>query len=318
MPVRVAVLDDYQEVARHFGPWEALGEDVEVTVFHDHISNDGVLRDLLADYEVIVAMRERTPFTAKRLADLPNLELLVTTGMGNAAIDIDAARERGVTVCGTGGLPSPTAELTWGLILALTRNILEEDRRIREGGWQRTIGPELAGRTLGIVGLGRLGTRVARIADAFEMDVIAWSENLTPEAAEAAGAGAVERDELFATADIVTLHTRLSDRTRGLVGARELALMRPTAFLVNTSRGPIVDEKALLTALHRGAIAGAALDVYDKEPLPEDHPLRAAPRTLLTPHLGYVTEGTYEVFYRDAVEDVAAFLRGEPVRVLNQ
>jgi phosphoglycerate dehydrogenase-like enzyme len=318
MPVRVAVLDDYQGVARHFGPWETLGDDVEVTVFHDHISNDGVLRDLLADFEVIVAMRERTPFTAKRLADLPNLKLLVTTGMGNAAIDMEAARERGVTVCGTGGLPSPTAELTWGLILALTRNILEEDRRIREGGWQRTIGPELAGRTLGIVGLGRLGTRVARIATAFEMDAIAWSENLTPEAAAAAGARAVARDELFATADIVTLHTRLSERTRGLVGARELALMKPTAFLVNTSRGPIVDEKALLTALHRGAIAGAALDVYDKEPLPQDHPLRAAPRTLLTPHLGYVTEGTYEVFYRDAVEDVAAFLRGEPVRVLNQ
>jgi phosphoglycerate dehydrogenase-like enzyme len=318
MPVRVAVLDDYQEVARHFGPWETLGDDVEVTVFHDHISNDGVLRDLLADFEVIVAMRERTPFTAKRLAELPNLKLLVTTGMGNAAIDMDAARERGVTVCGTGGLPSPTAELTWGLILALTRNILEEDRRMREGGWQRTIGPELAGRTLGIVGLGRLGSRVARIANAFEMEVTAWSQNLTPGAAEAAGARAVEKDELFATADIVTLHTRLSDRTRGLVGARELALMKPTAFLVNTSRGPIVDEKALLTALHRGAIAGAALDVYDKEPLPQDHPLRAAQRTLLTPHLGYVTEGTYEVFYRDAVEDVAAFVRGEPVRVLNQ
>jgi phosphoglycerate dehydrogenase-like enzyme len=318
MPVQVAVLDDYQEVARHFGPWETLGDDAEVTVFHDHISNDGVVRDLLADFEVIVAMRERTPFTAKRLADLPNLELLVTTGMGNAAIDMDVARELGVTVCGTGSLPSPTAELAWGLILALTRNIPEEDARMRAGGWQKTIGPELAGRTLGIVGLGRLGKRMAAIANAFEMEVIAWSQNLTPQDAEAAGARAVEKDELFVNADFITIHTQLSDRTRGLVGARELELMKPTAYLVNTSRGPVVEEKALLEALQRGAIAGAALDVYDKEPLPPDHPLREAPRSLLTPHLGYVSYGTYEVFYRDAVEDIAAFLRGEPVRVLNQ
>jgi phosphoglycerate dehydrogenase-like enzyme len=263
-------------------------------------------------------MRERTPFTAKRLASLPNLRLLVTTGMGNASIDMDAARELGVTVCGTGSKGAPTAELTFGLILALTRHIPAEDRQIREGGWQHTIGPELEGRTLGIVGLGRLGRRVATVARAFEMDVIAWSENLTAEDAEAAGARAVGKDELFASADIVTVHTRLSDRTRGLVGAREIGLMKPTAYLVNTSRGPIVDEKALLRALRRRAIAGAALDVYDKEPLRSDHPLREAPRTVLTPHLGYVVYGTYEVFYRDAVEDVAAFLRGEPVRVLNQ
>jgi phosphoglycerate dehydrogenase-like enzyme len=318
MPARVAVLDDYQEVARYFGPWETLGDEVELTVFHDHISNDGVLRDLLMEFEVIVAMRERTPFTAKRLADLPNLELLVTTGMGNASIDMDVAKELGVTVCGTGSLPSPTAELTWGLVIALTRHIPEEDRRIREGGWQRTIGPELAGRTLGIVGLGRLGTRMAKIANAFEMKVIAWSENLTSQHAREAGARAVGKDELFVEADVVTLHTQLSDRTRHLVGAREIELMKPTAYLINTSRGPVVDENALIAALKRNAIAGAALDVYDKEPLPKDHPLRTAPRTLLTPHLGYVTHGTYEVFYRDAVEDVAAYLRGEPVRVLNQ
>lgn len=317
MAVQVAVLDDYQEVARRIGPWETLGEGVEVTAFHDHISNSGVLRDLLFEFEIVVAMRERTPFTAKRLAELPNLRLLVTTGMGNAAIDVDAARAQGVTVCGTGSLPSPTAELAWGLIIALTRNVLEEDRRIRDGGWQRTIGPELAGRTLGILGLGKLGRRMAAIACAFEMDVIAWSENLRPEDAEAAGAAAVARDELFARADVVTVHTRLSDRTRGLVGARELGLMKPTAVLVNTSRGPIVDEHALLAALRRGTIAGAALDVYDKEPLPADHPLRAAPRTLLTPHLGYVTTGTYELFYRDAVEDIAAYLRGEPVRIIS-
>jgi phosphoglycerate dehydrogenase-like enzyme len=317
VPVQVAVLDDYQEVARHFGPWELLGEDIELTVFHDHISNDGVVRDLLCDFEIVVAMRERTPFTPKRLAELPNLRLLVTTGMGNAAIDMDVARELGVVVCGTGSLPSPTAELTWGLIIALTRNIVEEDGCMRAGGWQRTIGPELAGRTLGIVGLGKLGGRVARIAQAFEMAVIAWSENLRPGDAEDLGVEAVGKDELFARSDVVTLHTRLSERTRGLVSSREIELMKPTAVLVNTSRGPIVDERALLAALKRGTIAGAAIDVYDKEPLPADHPLRAAPRTLLTPHIGYVTHGTYEVFYRDAVEDIAAFLRGDPVRVLN-
>src|SRR5215208_5303913 len=269
MPVRVAVLDDYQEVARELGPWETLEPDAEVTYFHDHLLRDGVVRDLLAGFEVIVAMRERTPFSAERLASLPDLRLLVTTGMGNAAIDMDAARERGITVCGTGSLPSPTAELAWGLIIALQRNLVDEDRRMREGGWQRTIGPELAGRTLGLLGLGRLGQRMARIAHAFEMEVIAWSENLTAEAAAGSGVARVERDELFARADVLTIHTRLSDRTRGLVGARELALMKPTALLVNTSRGPIVDEDALLGALHAGAIAGAALDVYAKEPLPK-------------------------------------------------
>jgi phosphoglycerate dehydrogenase-like enzyme len=316
-PLTVAVLDDYQEVARLYGPWESLGDAAEVTVFHDHIVNDGVLRDLLCEFEAIVAMRERTPLTAKRLASLANLRLLVTTGMGNASIDMDAAREQGVTVCGTRGLPSPTAELAWGLIIALTRHIVEEDQRLRDGGWQLTIGPELAGRTLGLIGLGNLGARMARIAAAFEMDVIAWSENLTPEAAAEGGARAVTKDELLEQADVVSIHTRLSDRTRGLIGARELELMKPSAVLVNTSRGPIVDEDALLAALYEGTIAGAALDVYDVEPLPKDHPLREAPRTLLTPHLGYVSDGTYDVFYRDVVEDIAAWLRGDPLRVLN-
>ena len=316
MPIQVAVLDDYQEVARELAPWHELEPEAEITFFHDHLLVDGVVRDLLAGYEVVVAMRERTPFSAKRLGSMPDLELLVTTGMGNASIDMAAARELGITVCGTASLPSPTAELTWGLIIALQRNLLEEDLRIREGGWQRTIGPELAGRTLGILGLGNLGRRMARIAQAFEMRVIAWSENLTAEAAAEAGAQAVGRDELFEGSDVLTIHTRLSDRTRGLVGARELALMKPTAILVNTSRGPIVDEDALIAALHEGEIAGAALDVYAKEPLPRDHPLRETPRTLLTPHLGYVTTGTYEIMYRDAVEDIAAWMRGEPIRVL--
>jgi phosphoglycerate dehydrogenase-like enzyme len=317
-PLQVAVLDDYQMAARGYADWDSLGEAADVTFFHDHIVNDGVLRDLLHDFEAIVAMRERTPFTAKRLASLPQLRLLVTTGMGNASIDMAAAREQGITVCGTRALASPTAELAWGLIIALTRHVLEEDQRLREGGWQSTIGPELAGRTLGLIGLGRLGSRMARIAAAFEMDVVAWSQNLTEEAATEAGAVLVAKDELLARADVVSIHTRLSDRTRGLIGAREHALMKPTAVLVNTSRGPIVDEDALLAALRGGTIAGAALDVYAVEPLPKDHPLRESPRTLLTPHLGYVSDGNYDVFYGDAVEDIAAWMRDEPLRVLNR
>ena len=317
MPIQIAVLDDYQGVARDLGPWETLAPEAEVTYFHDHVALPGVVRDLLAGFEVVVAMRERTPFGAELLASMPDLELLVTTGMANASIDLDAAREHRITVCGTRALAHPTAELTWGLILALQRHLVEEDRRMRDGGWQRTIGPGLAGRTLGTLGLGRLGRRVTEIALAFEMEVIAWSENLTDEAAEEAGATRVERDELFARADVLSIHTRLSDRTRGLVGARELALMKPTAVLVNTSRGPIVDEDALLAALHEGTIAGAALDVYGKEPLPREHPLRESPRTLLSPHLGYVTTEHYELFYADAVEDIAGWMRGEPVRVLN-
>jgi phosphoglycerate dehydrogenase-like enzyme len=265
---------------------------------------------------VLVAMRERTPFTRARLERLPNLRLLVTTGMRNASIDLDAAREQNVTVCGTGALGPPTAELAWALILALTRHVPAEDRAMRAGGWQHTIGPELAGHTLGLLGLGRLGARMAGIARAFEMTPIAWSQNLTAERAAAAGAELVSKAELFRRADIVTVHLVLSDRTRGLVGAPELALMRPTAYLVNTSRGPIVDEAALLDALHAGRIAGAALDVYDTEPLPPDHPLRRAPNTVLTPHIGYVTTGAYERFYRDAVEDIHRWRAGDPVRVL--
>jgi phosphoglycerate dehydrogenase-like enzyme len=314
--MRVAVLDDYQGVALAMGPWHELGDAVTVTVFTDHVADDDALVARLGDFEAIVAMRERTPFGRSRLERLPRLKLLVTTGMANASIDLEAARELGITVCGTGGLASPTAELTWALILGLTRRVHEEDRAIREGRWQHTIGPELAGRTLGIIGLGRLGTRVAGIARAFEMEVLAWSQNLDPAHAEAVGVQAVARDELLSRADVVTIHLRLSERTRGLIGAAELALMRPTAYLVNTSRGPIVDEAALVAALRSGALAGAALDVYDTEPLPADHPLRSTPNTLLTPHIGYVSTGSYEIYYRDAVEDIAAFLHGESVRVL--
>jgi phosphoglycerate dehydrogenase-like enzyme len=313
---RVAILDDYQDVARRLADWKSLP--AEVVVFRDHLSDESKVADRLADFDVVVAMRERTPFPRSLFERLPRLRLLVTTGMRNASIDLRAAADRGVVVSGTAGLPSPTAELTWALILALVRHVPREDRATREGRWQETLGTTLKGRTLGVLGLGQLGSRVARVGKAFEMDVIAWSQNLTAERATAVGATlAGSRDELLARADIVTIHLVLSDRTRGLVGARELGLMRPTAYLVNTSRGPIVDEGALIATLRAGKIAGAGLDVYDEEPLPADHPLRRLPNTVITPHLGYVTEETYQIFYSQALEDIRAFLAGAPVRVLS-
>jgi phosphoglycerate dehydrogenase-like enzyme len=312
---RVAILDDYQDVAGRLADWKSLP--AEVVVFRDHLSDESRVAARLADFDVIVAMRERTPFPRSLLERLPRLRLLVTTGMRNASIDLRAAGERGVVVSGTAGLPSPTAELTWALILALVRHVPREDRATREGRWQETLGTTLKGRTLGVLGLGQLGSRVARVGIAFEMDVIAWSQNLTAERAAAVGARlASGKDELLARADIVTIHLVLSDRTRGLIRARELGLMRPTAYLVNTSRGPIVDEGALIAALRAGAIAGAGLDVYEEEPLPPEHPLRGLPNTVITPHLGYVTEETYQIFYGQALEDIRAFLAGAPVRVL--
>jgi phosphoglycerate dehydrogenase-like enzyme len=309
---RIAVLDDYQRVAHRFADWSRLAEH-EVTFFHEPLAD---VASALEPFEIVCAMRERTPFPAGLFPHLPNLRLLVTTGMRNAAIDLAAAAQHGVTVCGTKALGSPTAELAWGLILALARRIPQEDRALREGGWQSTVGVGLEGKTLGIVGLGRLGSSVARVGAAFGMRLVAWSEHLTAERAAECGAELATKDELLRTADVVTIHLVLGDRTRGLIGSRELALMKPTAFLVNTSRGPIVDEAALLAALETGAIAGAGLDVYDREPLPADHPLRRAPNTVLTPHLGYVTEETYRVFYEQTVEDIEAFLAGTPVRVL--
>src|SRR5688500_15219204 len=261
-------------------------------------------------------MRERTEFRRSLLERLPNLRLLVTTGRRNKSIDVEAATERGITVCGTGILPNGTAELTWGLILAAARHIPQEDASVRAGGWQETVGMDLAGARLGVVGLGGQGSQVARIGLAFGMDVVAWSQNLTDERAVEVGVRRVEREELFGTSDVVTVHLLLSKRTRGLIGADDLGRMKPTALLINTSRGPIVEQRALLDALREGRIGGAGLDVFDQEPLPIDHPLRTAPRTVLTPHLGYVTRNTYEIFYREAVEDVAAFLAGSPVRVV--
>jgi phosphoglycerate dehydrogenase-like enzyme len=313
--MRIAILDDYQHAAAASADWASL--DAEVTAFSGHIPDTARLAAELRPFDVIVAMRERTPFTAERIRLLPNLRLLVTTGMRNASIDVAAAHEAGVTVCGTRGTPGATAELTWALILALVRHVPAEDRQIREGSWQHTIGFGLRGRTLGVVGLGNLGRQVAAIGNAFGMEILAWSQNLSPAAAAEAGAAAVGKDELLAASDVVTVHYKLSERSVGLIGARELGLMKPTAFLVNTSRGPIVAEDALLAALKSGAIAGAGLDVYDEEPLPGGHPLRSAPRTVLTPHLGYVTDDGYRTFYGDAVEDIAAFAAGRPVRVLD-
>ena len=315
---RVAVLDDYQGVALEMADWSVLAPDCRVQVFRDHLTDLDALADRLRDFEVVTCMRERTPFRRDLLERLPNLRLLVTTGMRNAAIDVKAAQDRGVIVCGTSGGPeSPPAELTWGLILALIRHIPREDAATRRGNWGTTVGMCLENRVLGVLGLGRLGAKVAKVGVAFDMTVIAWSENLTAEGAAKYGATLVTKDELFARSDIVTIHVQLSARTRGLVGARELSLMKPTAYLVNTARGPIVDEAALVRALEARTIAGAGLDVFDQEPLAADHPLKRLDNTLLMPHAGYVTEEQYRVRYRDTVEDVAAYLNGTPLRVLN-
>jgi len=312
----VTILDDYQNVALASADWSAVRARYSVEVVTEHIADEASLVQRLAASEVIVAMRERTPFPARVLAQLPALRLLVTTGMGNAAIDIAAATRQGVTVCGTTGSGNAMPELTIGLIIALTRNFAQEDAAVRAGGWQHTIGPGLAGATLGVIGLGRLGTPVAALAQAFGMSVIAWSPHLTAERAQPHGVRAVSKRDLFAESDVITIHMPLSDASRGLVRAADLAVMKPTAYLVNTSRGPIVDEAALVDALRERRIAGAGLDVYDTEPLPVDHPLRSLPNTLLLPHIGYVTTDGYRTWFGQVVEDILAWTAGTPVRTL--
>jgi phosphoglycerate dehydrogenase-like enzyme len=312
----VTILDDYQSVALEMADWEAVRQRFELEVRHEHIADADALVAALARSEVIVAMRERTPFPRSILTRQPALRLLITTGKVNHSFDLAAARELGVTVCGTGGAGNAMPELTIGMIIALLRSFAAEDAAVRAGGWQHTVGVGLAGRTLGVVGLGRLGIPVARLAQALGMEVVAWSPNLTAERAAEHGARALSKRELFATADVITIHMPLSERSRGLIGADDLALMRPTAYLINTSRGPIVDEGALVDALRERRIAGAGLDVYDVEPLPVDHVLRALPNTLLLPHIGYVIEDSYRVMYADAVEDILAWADGSPVRVL--
>ena len=314
MVKRIVLLDDYQGIALDYGGWDRIPDEWQLVALEQHIEDADELVAALAEAEVVVAMRERTALPASILDRLPELKLLITTGMGNVAIDVAAAKANGVTVCGTGIKGAPTAELSWGLILALARKIPAEDASMRLGGWQTTIGGDLEGATLGLVGLGRLGRRMTSIARAFGMDVLAWSQNLDPGAARELGAEPVGRLELFERSDFVSVHYKLSERSRGLVGAAEIVAMKPSAYLVNTSRGPIVDTDALLAALEAGAIAGAGIDVYDAEPLHPDHPLRKSPRTILTPHLGYVTEDTYATFFSDAVDDVLAWLDGAPIR----
>ena len=327
--MRVAILDDYQQVSLASTDWSAVRPLAEIDVFAKHIASTEALVSALEPYDVIVAMRERTFFDASRLSQLPRLRLLVTTGMANTSIDLAAASAQEITVCGTGGSAYSTAELTWGLILALVRHIPEEDRRMKtvgraggaalgvSGGWQQTVGTDLHGKKLGLVGLGHQGRTVAKIGRAFGMKLAAWSQNLDPDVAKKAHAEAVGKEELFSSCDVVTVHYKLGPRSVGLVGAAQLALMKPSAYLVNTSRGPIVDSAALLSTLRSGSIAGAALDVFDVEPLPLSDPLRSAPNVVLTPHLGYVTEDAYRVFYGDAAEDIVAFASGSPVRVLS-
>lgn len=313
---RIVLLDDYQGVALDYGGWDRVPEEWQLVALEQHLAEPDALAEALAEAEIVVAMRERTALPAAILDRLPELKLLITTGMANAAIDVAAARRNGVVVCGTGMHGQGTAELTWGLILALLRKIPSEDAAMRLGGWQNTIGGDLAGATLGLVGFGRLGKRMATVAQAFEMEVLAWSQNLDPDEARAAGVEPVEKRALFERADIVSVHYKLSERSSGLVGSAELTAMKPSAYLVNTSRGPIVDTDALIAALDAGEIAGAGIDVFDTEPLPPDHPLRKAPHTVLTPHLGYVTEDTYRLFFGEAVENVLAYLDGAPVRVI--
>lgn len=313
--MKVAVLDDYQAVAKSMVDWDAALGDTHVEFFAEHLDEISLLRRL-SGFEIVVAMRERTEFPARVLEQLTDLRLLVTTGMRNAAIDIGAATAAGVMVCGTGGYTWSAAELTWGLIIASARNLVVEDRSVRAGGWQRTVGVDLAGRVLGLVGLGHLGARVARYGQAFEMQVIAWSPNLTTMRAAEHGVAYVGKRELFSLADVVSIHLVLGKRTRGLITESDLLMMKPTSYLINTSRGPIVDEPALLRAVREGWIAGAAIDVYDTEPLPPDHELRRLKNTVLTPHIGYVTRDTYAHFFAEVVEDIQAFLAGDPIRQL--
>ncbi|MGZ3521997.1 MAG: D-2-hydroxyacid dehydrogenase family protein [Vulcanimicrobiaceae bacterium] len=314
--VKVAVLDDYENVAMRMADWSKLDGRATVTVFNDHLADPAALIEWLRPFDVLCVMRERTRLPRAIIEQLSNLKLIASTGQANAAIDVAAASERGVTVCGTGYTSAPTIEFTWALILAIARNVTIENASVRRGGWQQTLGEDLEGRTLAVLGLGRIGSRVANIARAFGMEVIAWSQNLTREKAQAEGARLVTKEALFRQADFLTIHVVLSKRTIGLVGAAELALMKPTARLINTSRGPIVDEPALIAALNERKIAGAALDVFDIEPLPAEHPFRSMHNVLATPHIGYVTRGLYEIFYGDTVENILAWLDGSPIRVI--
>ncbi|MHC3470347.1 D-2-hydroxyacid dehydrogenase family protein [Streptomyces sp. 7R007] len=316
--LRCAVLDDYQQVATEVADWSPVTDEVEVVGFAEHFATEDDLAAALAGFDIVVTLRERVPFGAGLLARLPRLKLLVASGMRNSVIDYVAAEAHGVTVCGTASASTPPVELTWALLLGLARGIVEESTALRSGGpWQQTVGADLHGRRLGLLGLGKIGSRVAQVGLAFGMRVSAWSRHLDKERADEVGVElASSKEELLASSDFVSVHLALSDRTRGLLGPAELALLKPTAYLVNTSRAAIVDQDALLTALREGRIAGAGVDVFDVEPLPADHPMRTAPRLLATPHLGYVSQANYATYYGQAVEDIRAFLDGAPIRRL--
>jgi phosphoglycerate dehydrogenase-like enzyme len=315
--VRAAILDDYQNVALKVADWSSVAKDIEITVFNKPFANAAEAIKALQGFAIVVGMRERTPFPRATIEALPDLKLLITTGARNNSFDVKAAAERGIPVGGTGAFGNSTAGLAIGLMLELTRHIGFESARLKAGApWQITMGKDVEGLTLGVLGLGKLGQRVSTIAKALGMKVIAWSPNLTPERAKEAGVDYVSKEDLFGKADVVSIHVVLSDRSRGLVGAKDLGLMKKTAYLVNTSRGPIVEEKALIAALTAKSIAGAGIDVFDIEPLPLDHPFRKMDNVVITPHLGYVTEQSYWKYYQDAVEDIRAWLDGKPVRVI--
>jgi len=315
--LKAAILDDYQNVAMKLADWSPIKKDVELKVFTKPFAGQDEAVKALQGFAIVAGMRERTPFPRAVIEALPDLKLLITTGARNASFDVAAANARGVTVCGTGGVGNPTVGIVFGLMLELTRRIGFENARLKRGeAWQVTLGQDLEGLTLAVLGLGKLGQRAAAVGKAFGMTPIAWSQNLTADKAREGGADYVSKDELFARADIITIHVVLSDRSRGLIGARELGLMKKSAYLINTSRGPIVDEKALIAALKAKTIAGAGLDVYDTEPLPLDHPFRSLDNVVTTPHLGYVTEQNYRKMYTDVVGDIRAFLDGKPVRVI--
>ncbi|GAB7067162.1 D-2-hydroxyacid dehydrogenase family protein [Mycolicibacterium hodleri] len=306
--MKIAIVDDYQDVALAMADWSALERRAEITVFADHLADQDDLVNRLESFDVVCVMRERTPLPREVIERLPRLKLIASTGPGNASIDYDAAADCDVVVTDTGYDPTSTVELTWALIMASARHLVDECGSVRAGGWQTTVGRQLRGQTLGVLGLGNIGTEIARIGATFGMNVVAWSQNLDAATAEEAGATLVSKDELFRQSDTLTVHLKLGDRSRGLVGADELALMKPTSWVVNTSRGPIVDEAALIEALTTRSIGGAALDVFDTEPLPTDHPLRSLPNALVTPHIGYVEEELYRTFYGDAVARITEWL----------
>ena len=315
---RCAILDDYQNVALEMADWSKVAGDVDIKVFNEPLGPSARVARMLQSFAIVVAMRERTPFPRVLIEALPDLRLLITTGMVNRAIDLEAAKERKVTVCGTGSFGNPTTAIAWGLILELTRRIGHENARLKSGApWQSVVGLDVEGLTLGVIGLGKLGLRVAEVGRAFRMKVAAWSQNITPERAQAAGVEyAATLEELLARSDIVSIHIPLTPKSRDLIGAKQLALMKRSALLINTSRGPIVEEAALLAALHEKKIAGGGFDVYDIEPLPLDHPLRKLDNVVLTPHLGYVSQQNYRAYFGGVVDDIRGFLDGKPVRLL--